>query len=65
MLRRRRKAVRGSQSWRLASIANPRTQRACGQTSHLLANDGFTKTSVMRSPLALAKPSLYDPVSIV
>ncbi|MEH2293095.1 MAG: hypothetical protein V7K31_08280 [Nostoc sp.] len=49
----------------MASIANPRTQRACGQTSHLLANDGFTKTSVMRSPLALAKPSLYDPVSIV
>ncbi|MEH2285710.1 MAG: hypothetical protein V7K90_31085 [Nostoc sp.] len=42
-----------------------RREAACRQTSHLLANDRFTKTSVMRSPLALAKPSLYDPVSIV
>ncbi|MEH2414425.1 hypothetical protein [Nostoc sp.] len=38
-----------------------RREAACRQTSHLLANDRFTKTSVMRSPLALAKPSLYDP----
>ncbi|MEH2278147.1 MAG: hypothetical protein V7K40_26025 [Nostoc sp.] len=26
---------------------------------------GSAKTSVMRSPLALAEPSLYDPVSMV
>ncbi len=30
---RRREAVRGSQSWRFPSIANPRTRRACRQTS--------------------------------
>ncbi|MEH2359411.1 MAG: hypothetical protein V7K58_06785 [Nostoc sp.] len=41
-------------------LASPRSVSVRRGATEVLA-----KTSVMRSPLALAKPSLYDPVSIV